>query len=79
MLHKLFLSILKYFIYTMTEPTRSQKIGHTVSTQKNIDHAEPSGSRYGQKRDGLVCAKPNRHVFTYFSGWGGRFELSFLR
>ena len=46
--------------------------------QKTITQVEPSGSRYGQKRDGLVCAKPNRHVFTYFSGWGGRFELSFF-
>ena len=53
-------------------------LGHTVSTQKTISQTDPAGSRYGPKRDGLVCAKPNRHVSACISGWGGRFELSFF-
>jgi hypothetical protein len=44
--------------------------------QKMINQTYPSGSRYGQKRDGLVCAKPNRHVLAYI--WWGRIELSFF-
>ena len=40
-----------------------------------INQMEPFGSRYGQKRDGMVCAKPNHHILAYISGWGGRFEL----
>jgi hypothetical protein len=49
-----------------------------VSTQTTKNQLDSSGSRYGKKCDGLVCAKPNRHVFNYISGWGGRFELSLL-
>ena len=53
-------------------------LGHTVSTQKTISQTDPAGSRYGPKRDGLVCAKPNRHVLAYISGWGGLFDVSFF-
>ena len=56
---------------------QKNKLGHTVSTQKMINQMDPSGSRYEQKHDGLVCAKPNRHVLTYISGWDGRIELSY--
>ena len=31
------------------------------------------------KRDSLVCAKPNRHILAYISGWGGQFELCFQK
>ena len=55
---------------------QKMKLGHTVSTRKTINETDPSGSRYGQKLDGLVCAKPNRHVLAYISGCGGRIELS---
>ena len=54
------------------------KLGQTVSMQKTINQTDPSGSRYGQKRDGLVCTKPYCHVLAYISGWGGRFELCFF-
>ena len=34
--------------------------------------------KYEQKRDGLVCAKPNRHVSAYISGQDGPFGLLFF-
>ena len=64
----------KKMVYSM----RKNKLGHMVSMQITINQTDPSGSRYGPKRDDLVCAKPNRHILTYISGWGGRFELSFF-
>ncbi len=45
----------------------------TVSTQKSIIKSEhPSSS------DGLVCPKPNRHVFANNSSYKAPFELSFF-
>ena len=49
-------------------------IGHTIATQKIIIQTDPSDTRYGQKRDGFICAKQNQHVLNYISGLGGRFE-----
>jgi hypothetical protein len=57
---------------------QKNKLGQTVLTQKTINQTVPYGLRYGQKRDGFVCAKPNRHVLAYISGWGVRFELTFF-
>ena len=50
----------------------------TVSTQKSIIKSEHPSSRYDQKRDGLVCTKPNRHIFAYISGCSGPFRLAIL-
>ena len=59
----------------MFKSMQKNKLGHKVSTRekKTINKMGSPGSRYGQKRDGLVCAKPNRHVCSYISGFGGRF------
>ena len=51
-------------------------LGHTVSTQKTIIQTNHPSPRYEQKRDGLVCAKPNRHIFADISSYKAPFELS---
>ena len=53
-------------------------LGNTVSTQKTIIQMNHPSLRYEQKRDGLVCAKPNRHVFADISSFKAPFELSFF-
>jgi hypothetical protein len=54
------------------------KLGHMGSMQKLINQTDLSGLRYEQKRDSLVCAKPNLHVLAYISSWGDWYELSIL-
>ena len=48
----------------------------TVSTQNSVIKLEHPSSRYDPKRVGLVCAKPNRHIFAYISGCSGLFRLA---
>ena len=53
-------------------------LGHRVSTQKTIIQTDHPSPRYEQKCDGLVCAKPNHHVFANISSYKAPFELSFF-
>ena len=51
-------------------------LGHMVSMQKTIIQTDPCSLSYEPKREGLVCPKPNCHVFI--SSQISPFELLFF-
>ena len=68
------LKLLNHRVYCM----QIDRLGHTVSMQKTIIQTNHPSPRYEQKRDGLVCAKPNHHVYANISSYKAPFELSFF-
>ena len=54
------------------------RLWHTVSTGKKSNQSDHPSLRYKRKRDGLVCAKPNRCIFAYILSQMGPIDLSFF-
>jgi hypothetical protein len=62
------------FVYAK-EQSKAQRFN---AKKTAIIQSEPPSSRYEQKCDGLVCAKPNRNASAFISGQDAPFGLSFF-
>jgi hypothetical protein len=51
------------------------RLWHKVSMGKKSNQSDYPSLRYTRKRDGLVCAKPNRRIFAYISSQRGPIDL----